>query len=292
MATGTSLSAYFPWAAASTSAAASRSAAATRSSWRASSGRPAYVVAEDDLRARARAFLQAGRDAGHDDFHVVFASKAFPCTAVLALFAQEGLWCDVGLRRRAAPRAARGLSPRADRPARQRQVRGRAAHGAAAPRRGDRDRQLRRDRAAEAARGRGRARATAPRASRCSCASRPDVSGRDAREDLDRPGRLEVRLRGGRRRRGDRARAGRSQGCRCAGCTRTSARSCSSSSRFAARSRELAAAGRASRCRTSAAASASQYTEAQPAPPSIEDYVGDARGGRARARDRRRAGAC
>jgi diaminopimelate decarboxylase len=58
-------------------------------------GTPAYVVAEDDLRARARAFLQAGRDAGHSDFHVVFASKAFPCTAVLELFAQEGLWCDV-----------------------------------------------------------------------------------------------------------------------------------------------------------------------------------------------------
>ena len=58
-------------------------------------GTPAYVVAEDDLRARARAFVQAGRDAGHEDFHVVFASKAFPCTAVLSLFAQEGLWCDV-----------------------------------------------------------------------------------------------------------------------------------------------------------------------------------------------------
>ncbi len=58
-------------------------------------GTPAYVVAEDDLRARARAFRQAGRDAGHEDFHVVFASKAFPCTAVLGLFAQEGLWCDV-----------------------------------------------------------------------------------------------------------------------------------------------------------------------------------------------------
>jgi diaminopimelate decarboxylase len=57
-------------------------------------GTPAYVVAEDDLRARALSFLQAGRDAGHDDFHVVFASKAFPCSAVLALFAQEGLWCD------------------------------------------------------------------------------------------------------------------------------------------------------------------------------------------------------
>ncbi len=58
-------------------------------------GTPAYVVAEDDLRARARAFMQAGRQAGHEDFHVVFASKAFPCTAVLSLFAEEGLWCDV-----------------------------------------------------------------------------------------------------------------------------------------------------------------------------------------------------
>ncbi len=58
-------------------------------------GTPAYVVAEDDLRARARAFVGAARDAGHEDFHVVFASKAFPCTAVLGLFAEEGLWCDV-----------------------------------------------------------------------------------------------------------------------------------------------------------------------------------------------------
>jgi diaminopimelate decarboxylase len=58
-------------------------------------GTPAYVVAEDDLRARTRAFLDAGRRAGHEDFNVVFASKAFPCTAVLSLFAQEGLWCDV-----------------------------------------------------------------------------------------------------------------------------------------------------------------------------------------------------
>jgi diaminopimelate decarboxylase len=58
-------------------------------------GTPVYAVAEDDLRARARAFARAGGDAGHEDFHVVFASKAFPCTAVLALFAEEGLWCDV-----------------------------------------------------------------------------------------------------------------------------------------------------------------------------------------------------
>jgi diaminopimelate decarboxylase len=58
-------------------------------------GTPAYVVAEEDLRARARAFVQAGEQAGHGDFHVVFAAKAFPCTAVLEVFAQEGLWCDV-----------------------------------------------------------------------------------------------------------------------------------------------------------------------------------------------------
>ncbi|MGO9489388.1 MAG: diaminopimelate decarboxylase [Solirubrobacteraceae bacterium] len=57
-------------------------------------GTPAYVVAEDDLRARARQFLAGARDL-HADMQVVFASKAFPCTAVLALFAQEGLWCDV-----------------------------------------------------------------------------------------------------------------------------------------------------------------------------------------------------
>ncbi len=58
-------------------------------------GTPAYVVAEEDLRARARAFLEAGRQTGHEDFQIVFASKAFPCTAVLSLFAREGLWCDV-----------------------------------------------------------------------------------------------------------------------------------------------------------------------------------------------------
>src|SRR5438445_12342435 len=58
-------------------------------------GTPAYVVAEDDLRARARAFAQAGREAGCERLGVVFASKAFPCTAVLGLFAREGLWCDV-----------------------------------------------------------------------------------------------------------------------------------------------------------------------------------------------------
>jgi diaminopimelate decarboxylase len=57
-------------------------------------GTPAYLVAEDDLRARARAFTQALR-AGNEDSEVLFASKAFPCGAVYRLFAQEGLSCDV-----------------------------------------------------------------------------------------------------------------------------------------------------------------------------------------------------
>jgi diaminopimelate decarboxylase len=74
-------------------------------------GTPAYVVAEDDLRARARAFVAAGRAAGHDDFHVVFASKAFPCTAALAVFAQEGLWCDVASGGELALALRAGFSP-------------------------------------------------------------------------------------------------------------------------------------------------------------------------------------
>ena len=57
-------------------------------------GTPAYVVAEDDLRARARSFVEA-LSARHRDFDVLFASKAFPCTAVYQLLAEEGLACDV-----------------------------------------------------------------------------------------------------------------------------------------------------------------------------------------------------
>jgi diaminopimelate decarboxylase len=57
-------------------------------------GTPAYIVAEDDLRARARAFTEAFA-ARTGDFEVVFASKAFPCTAVMRVFAEEGLGCDV-----------------------------------------------------------------------------------------------------------------------------------------------------------------------------------------------------
>jgi len=57
-------------------------------------GTPAYVVAEDDIRTRARAFKEAYA-ARCDDFEVHFASKAFPCTAVLRILREEGLACDV-----------------------------------------------------------------------------------------------------------------------------------------------------------------------------------------------------
>jgi len=57
-------------------------------------GTPAYVVAEEDLRWRARSFVDEVA-AVHPDFDVLFASKAFPCTAVYHVFAEEGLGCDV-----------------------------------------------------------------------------------------------------------------------------------------------------------------------------------------------------
>ncbi|WP_228430648.1 diaminopimelate decarboxylase [Baekduia soli] len=57
-------------------------------------GTPSYIVVEDDLRMRARRFLAAFAQRT-DDFEVHFASKSFPCTAVLRVFAQEGLACDV-----------------------------------------------------------------------------------------------------------------------------------------------------------------------------------------------------
>jgi diaminopimelate decarboxylase len=57
-------------------------------------GTPAYVYAEDDIRSRARAYVEAF-SARTDRFEVIYGSKAFPCTAVLRLVAEEGLSCDV-----------------------------------------------------------------------------------------------------------------------------------------------------------------------------------------------------
>ena len=57
-------------------------------------GTPAYIYAEDDMRARAGAYLRALAERT-DSFEVIFASKALPCTAVYRLFREEGLSVDV-----------------------------------------------------------------------------------------------------------------------------------------------------------------------------------------------------
>jgi diaminopimelate decarboxylase len=57
-------------------------------------GTPAYVYDEDDMRARARAYLDAFRSRT-DDFEVLFASKAAPFSAAYRLCAEEELSVDV-----------------------------------------------------------------------------------------------------------------------------------------------------------------------------------------------------
>jgi diaminopimelate decarboxylase len=57
-------------------------------------GTPAYLYAEDDIRARARAYLEAFA-ARTDDFEVIFGSKAAPVTAIYRLMHEEGLSIDV-----------------------------------------------------------------------------------------------------------------------------------------------------------------------------------------------------
>jgi diaminopimelate decarboxylase len=57
-------------------------------------GTPAYIYAEDDMRARARAYLEAFA-ARTDDFEVIFGSKAAPVTAIYRLMHEEGLSIDV-----------------------------------------------------------------------------------------------------------------------------------------------------------------------------------------------------
>jgi diaminopimelate decarboxylase len=56
-------------------------------------GTPAYVYAENDMRSRAREYVEAFR-ARAERFEVIYASKAFPATATYRLFAEEGLSCD------------------------------------------------------------------------------------------------------------------------------------------------------------------------------------------------------
>jgi diaminopimelate decarboxylase len=57
-------------------------------------GTPAYIYSEDDMRARSRAYIAAFEER-ISDFEVIYASKAFPCTAADRLFLEEGLSVDV-----------------------------------------------------------------------------------------------------------------------------------------------------------------------------------------------------
>jgi diaminopimelate decarboxylase len=74
-------------------------------------GTPVYVVVEEDLRARAREFLDAIA-ARHADYDVLFASKAFSCSAVYRTLAQEGLGCDVASGGELALALRAGFEPR------------------------------------------------------------------------------------------------------------------------------------------------------------------------------------
>ena len=197
-------------------------------------GTPAYVVAEDDLRA-ARARLRAGRARRRPrGLPRGVRLQGVPLHRRARAVRAGGAVVRRRLRRRAAPGAGRGLRARADRDARQRQVRGRAADGAARTRRADRDRQLRRDRPPRAAARPSAARRREPQPVLVRVT--PDVRG-ETHEKIstgqadskfgfamaDAPAAIE-RVRGDRR------------AWRCGACTRTSARSCSSWSRSAARS--------------------------------------------------------
>ena len=74
-------------------------------------GTPAYIYAEDDMRARARAYVEAF-EARTDDFEVIYASKALPLTGGLPGAGRGGAVGRRGLRRRAVPGAeGRGRPP-------------------------------------------------------------------------------------------------------------------------------------------------------------------------------------
>ena len=194
-------------------------------------GTPAYVVAEDDLRARARAFVQAGRDVGPRGLPRGVRLQGLPLHGRAASCSpQEGLWCDVASGGELHLALSAGFRAGADRAARQRQVRGRAAAWRCGIGVGlividnfdeiDRLEGL----LAEALGG--------ARASGCSCASRRTCG--ETRTRRSRPARP-TRSSASRWReaqRGDRARAGDRRADAARACTRTSARSCSSSSRF------------------------------------------------------------
>ena len=57
-------------------------------------GTPAFVIDEQALRARARAFI-GGLKARHPRSRVCFATKSFPSASMISVLASEGLGLDV-----------------------------------------------------------------------------------------------------------------------------------------------------------------------------------------------------
>jgi diaminopimelate decarboxylase len=73
-------------------------------------GTPLFVLAEDAVRAQVRRYRQA-LDAQWPDSRMVWASKAFPCTAVYRLMASEGIGVDVAGAGELAMALAGGVDP-------------------------------------------------------------------------------------------------------------------------------------------------------------------------------------
>ncbi len=73
-------------------------------------GTPAYIYAEDDVRARARAYLDAFRARGADH-EVLYASKAAPFVAACRIVREEGLSIDVASGGELAAALAAGFEP-------------------------------------------------------------------------------------------------------------------------------------------------------------------------------------
>src|SRR5215210_2547290 len=74
-------------------------------------GTPAYIYAEDDVRARARSYLEAF-GARTADFEVLYASKAAPFTAAYRISREEGLSVDVASGGELAMALRAGFKPR------------------------------------------------------------------------------------------------------------------------------------------------------------------------------------
>ena len=201
---------------------------------------------------------------------MVFASKAFPCTAVLALFAQEGLWCDVASGGELHLALNAGFSPERivlhGNAKSEDELRMALARGVGLIVLDNFDEIERLESLLAAGARGGRRRAAGARARHAGRARR------DAREDLHRPGRLQVRLLDRAGRRGVRACAG-ADGLSLQGVHAHIGSQLLGLDPFRAEVAELAKLGDFAVWDLGGGLGV-RYTRDQPAAPTIEDYVG------------------